>query len=587
MSINRIILFCMTKCSDLVTMKTKKYNGSLRSFLCTLLIPFYFFSSAYWSLIHFLVLCAIIATLEDAEKYPIESTKAKVKALLSYKSKNSLPKSVRYHSASHQLLQGLMYRAIQHWCCISFKIAPIEVDVLRHNTPKSILYCVAAISMVTINHNNPNSAVVLDNDAEENSPKNFTSSKSKRQLSSKAMEDFKKDIAFYYYKQACSYLEEVIFSEDEDTNLSVVAIQCYFCLSYIASLLRLPHEQRTWHCLACETLKNKVNDVKMSPALLQCWYRWYYIDAWVSIALNQESLLPDKLPFPITRPSRLEEAEQPQQQSAQRGCAAGRCFDGSDGTPVVDSQNQRHQQRYEPTSQHFTTCITPRSNCYMSYDTLYEFVIMAQFMRRFNRATRTGKLPYLYERINSETEAWWRTVKQPNIHLANCYHSMRIVVIFSLLQYHQALCPVVHFDLLLDGLHVTLEILQGLQELKLMCCDQSTYHHMFYAIHQTLKMILLIIRQHREFAPLETFAKQQFEMNLCILEGTDAFRDDLYQMRSIASTIEADMLQFGLNDDVVLDSKRSVRVFRAVITAKSVKKAKKSHDNSSGDDRQH
>jgi hypothetical protein len=290
-------------------------------------------------------------------------------------------------------------------------------------------------------------------------------------------------------------------------------------------------------------LKSKVDYIGVSPALRQCWYRWYYIDAWIAISLNQECLLPDRLPFQVRKPSR---------------------------TPITTTSTCMEAQQVQPNAKQDN-----RNCCIMSNDTLYEFVIMTQYMRQFNRTIQSGTLPLLYGTLTNEVASWWNTVKDSNLHLNICFYSMRLVVIFSLLQHDYK----VTMELLLDGLDITLEILKGLQDLKLMNCDLSTYHHMFFAIHKTLKGILFHIKQNVEFQCLEPFAKQQFEMNLCILEGTDAFRDDIYQMRSIGATIEADLYALGyIVDDVARSSKRSVLVFRAKITGNSVKKLKKSHD---------
>ncbi|KAG1223187.1 hypothetical protein G6F68_020417 [Rhizopus microsporus] len=46
----------------------------------------------------------------------------------------------------------LMYRAIQHWCCIGFKVAPISVDLIKdwRRAPQPIVYCIASISLVSL-----------------------------------------------------------------------------------------------------------------------------------------------------------------------------------------------------------------------------------------------------------------------------------------------------------------------------------------------------------------------------------------------------------------------------------------------------
>ncbi|RCI07129.1 hypothetical protein CU098_013919 [Rhizopus stolonifer] len=445
-------------------------------------------------------LCNLLALRvpNNANKRTTQSTKANIKqALLAYNT--SLPKSVRYLSASSELIENLMFRAIQNWCCISFKIVPIEIELLKHDTPKTILYCVAAITITSIN------------------PKNQS-----RQVEGKHNTDegFKKDVAYHFYQRARHYLKEVIFEDD----ISVTAIQCYFCLCYTANLLRLPLERRAWQHLACETLKSKVAYVQDSKPIRQCWYRWYYIDAWLAISLGQDCLLPDQLPF------RIEHQRQHRASHAYHGCM-------------------------------------------MSNDTLYDFAVMGQHIRRYTHAIRQGTLFYMYDALTTDMIAWWSNVNDQNLQLANCYYSLRLVLLFHLLHQDQYK---VTFDLLLDGLDNTLHLLQGLQDLKLRGCDQSTYHHMFFAIHSTLKKILVHIRGNPGFHCLEAFAKKQFEMNLCILEGTNAFVDDIYQMRSIGATIEAEMCELGFIDHDI-KGRKSQHVFRAEIMAKSAKKPKKSH----------
>lgn len=428
---------------------------------------------------------------------------ATTKALLAYKTKYTLPKSVQYHSAKSHLIENLMLRAIQHWCCISFKIVPIELELIKNDTPKCILYCVAAISMVTTT-----TAVTERNNKV-------------KKVYNKSAEGFKKDVGFYFYERAVSFLNEILFTEDEE--LSIVAIQCYFCLSYTANLLRLTSEQRTWHYLACDQLISKVNYINTSLALRQCWYRWYYIDAWIALSLNMECLLPDKLPFTTKRPTKA---------------------------TVIHNSN-----------------ITHGNCCIMSNDILYEFMLMTQFMRRFNRCIQSGTLVHYYDSLTIELEHWWKSLPENNLHLTICYHSMRLVILFSLLQ--QSHIYSVNEALLLDGLDMTLQILQGLQDLKLMKCDQSTYHHMFFAVHKTLKSILVHIKQKDQYKYLESIAKPQFEMNLCILEGTDAFINDIYSMRTIGSMIETDLISLGyIRNDEIANTKKLIHVFRATKTAR-------------------
>jgi hypothetical protein len=402
------------------------------------------------------------------------------------------------------------------------------------------------------------------------------SNNSVKKVYDKSAEGFKKDVGFYFYERAVHYLNEILFDgEQKDLSSSVVAIQCYFCLSYTANLLRLTNEQRTWHYLACVLLRNNVKYIDVSPALRQCWYRWYYIDAWIALALNMECLLPDKLPFATKRPTSISSSNKfasssSSSKNVKNNMAA--FTDQRDGTTVVSSIPNKESTNGatvtnnddDNDNKHDRNC------CIISNDTLYEFAIMTQYMRRYVRCIQSGTLPHCYDNLTYQLESWWANIRDYNLHLSICYYSMRIVVLFSLLQHSDIYY--VDVNLLLDGLNSTLEILQGLQELKLMKCDQSTYHHMFFAIHKTLKSIHAQIKSREEFKYLEPFAKQQFEMNLCILEGTDAFMNDIYGMRSVGTLIENDLYALGYIGDDVTNTKRSIHVFRTKSTKKRVKK---------------
>ncbi|KAI9483461.1 MAG: hypothetical protein EXX96DRAFT_558254 [Benjaminiella poitrasii] len=497
----------------------------------------------------------LIPTCQRSQRHrKIESTRyTKNKALMSYKSGSSLPKSIRYHSASAQLIEGLMLRAIQHWCCISFKVAPIELDMIqKKNTPKTILYCVAAISMIILNEQQlikPSNNHQHDKKAIKNV--------------NKATEDFKKDIAYYFYEKARHFLEEIIFQdeeEDDDANLLrfIIAIQCYFCLSYTANLLRLTTEHRTWHYFACVLLKSKAKYANSYSALKYYWYRWHYIDAWTAIITNQECLLPDQIPFEV------------------KEIVSG--IDGCDNSqmPIVCG-NQHHTTSLDYLVTPQSTVPQPQKqiSCYMPHSVQAQFVNLSQYMRKCNKAIRSNTLCTVYGPLTAEVERWWANQINPSLHLKICYFSMRLVVLFSLLQVDDYQ---ITFDLLLDGLEITLKTLQGLEEIKFMKCDLSTYHHMFYAIHQTLKVILLHIKRKEEYIQrLEKFAKQQFIMNLVILESLGVVNYDLYQMKSVAANIESDLYTLGYLDNIASQSKQSVHVFRAQITANSVKSQKRSH----------
>ncbi|KAI7908082.1 uncharacterized protein BX663DRAFT_20115 [Cokeromyces recurvatus] len=509
--------------------------------------PFNFSKVSY--LIHnFSDLCELLEINNLLPSHPhsliqqsVQSTKYLVsKARSTYEKRPSLPKPIRYHSASTRLTEGLIFRAIQHWCCISFKVAPIELSLLqKKNTPRTILYCVAAISMITINEQQP---TMISNGRQQ--PNNNT-------VNNKATEDFKRDSAYYFYKRACHYLEEFIFpdNEEEDLQLSIIAIQCYFCLSYTATLLRVTGEQHTWHYFASVLLKNKVKYADSSPILRNCWYRWYYIDAWLAISLNQECLLPDKIPFKIKEIS--------------AGINQNYHYDTT--FPNFNHfTTPHHVAQQEPTRQH--------NHCCTSQDSYLQFAYFSQYMRKYNRAIQSYTLSSTYDSLTAEVKRWWDNQLNPSLHLKLCYYSMHLVVLFSLLQQDNYQVTI---NLLLEALDLTLKILQGLDEIKIMKCDLSTYHHMFFAIHQTLKAILFHIKRKKTFILyLEKFAKQQLIFNLCILESIDIFNHDLYQMKSMVSNMKSDLYNLGCLDNVATQSQQLVYVFRAEIPAKSAKSAK-------------
>ncbi|KAI8994757.1 hypothetical protein BDB01DRAFT_773970 [Pilobolus umbonatus] len=436
---------------------------------------------------------------------------------ISFSQGKHLPKAVLYRSGSIHLIENLMLRAIENWCCISFKIIPIDVELIKKDTPRTILYCVAAISIVT--------TASSSNDSGSTDP---------------VIEDFKKDIAYYFYQQARRYLDEVLFPDDyiQDTEQSVIlSIQSHFCLSYVSNLLRLPNEHRTWHYLACHTLESKtplLSTQEITPRLVECWYRWYYIDAWIALSLERVCLLPDKLPFEMLKPAKC----------------------------VFKSNS--------PARIH-TSC------CAMSKETIYNFVIMTQYMRGFIRIIRAGTLIEFYEKVNKETEAWWDQIVASNsnqIHLALCYHSMRLILVYYLMQTISK-HPKMRIDkgLLVTGLDITLEILQLLNELKAMQCDQSTYYYMFFAIHKTLLYILHHIKSNREFSHLKSFAQQLSAMNLYILEGTNGYKHNIYAMKAMGQNMENDLKAYSVLEYSVRDhNQHTMHVFRKLDPKKGKRK---------------
>ncbi|KAG2190769.1 hypothetical protein INT46_000711 [Mucor plumbeus] len=374
-----------------------------------------------------------------------------------------VPPSVRLNIESSQILDMLMARAVQHWCCIGFKVAPISVDLIKNwrEAPQPIVYCIASISLVTF----------MDQQIQNNSL-------------------YFKQAAMVFYEQARNKLDDILFDD-----MQPLIIQSYFCLSYTSNLLRLYEQQRTWGGLASISLQHLTeNQLSKSKPLdnltLGCWFRWYYVDAWMCLSLNRECLLPDRVPW-IN-------------------------IDNIERLSLAKLKSDQHD--------------------------LYSFAYLTWYMRRYIRALHSGKIfinqqqkipSNYYYKITKDLTFWYSQLPKYNtiseLHLHLCYNSMRLVVLYQFLNPQQS--P--PHDILIDCLETNLELLQALQHLKTLGCDQSTYHHMFFAIHNTAKRIL-----QYETHQFETYAEEQLKINLMLLKSTQAYAHDVFQMKIYAQKIQ-------------------------------------------------
>ncbi|ORX51324.1 hypothetical protein DM01DRAFT_257469 [Hesseltinella vesiculosa] len=401
----------------------------------------------------------------------------------------SLPNKVRDTIESSYLLQSLMERAKNHWCCIGFKVAPVTIDAIQNwkSAPVPIVYCVASIALVTF----------LDHQADP---------------------AFVKTAAMAFYQEARQKMDDFLFDEDDDaghqyftdddddtmTPRNHMTIQSYFCLSYTSNLLRLYDQQRTWGSLASIALQLRTKDAMsgyspLPKPILLCFLRWYYVDAWMALTLRRETLVRDH--------------------------------------PPVDLQ--------------LALISDPE------HASLYHFATMTMFMRRYIHAMRNGQLmdpktqmpTFLYHQITEESQRWYAQLNRNNSgrrdeHLHICYNAMRLVVMFQFLHPKN---PPLDDGLVKDILETNLALLGSLQELSSLGCDQSTYHHMFFAIHNVACRIYLYYRHKRPsyrdgFSPIMSkwrkFSREQLRINLCLLKSTQAYANDVYQMRDYAKMIE-------------------------------------------------
>ncbi|KAI7891830.1 uncharacterized protein EV154DRAFT_506633 [Mucor mucedo] len=427
--------------------------------------------------------------IEDLDPLPTSSLRARAhqkkcnrwstteEDLINLSSTNfTVPPSVRLGVENSQMLDMLMHRAVQHWCCIGFKVAPVNISVIQNwrTAPRAIVYCIASISLVTF----------MDR---ENTSSQYS-----------------KQAAMVFYEQARNKMDDILFDD-----MQPMIIQSYFCLSYTSNLLRLYEQQRTWGGLASISLQHLAKKMPkpVDKLTLGCWFRWYYVDAWMCLTLNRDCLLPDIV-------------------------------------PLIDIKKMMQKS------------ITASDE-----DHAYSFAMLTHYMRRYIRALHSGKifsndqqkLPSLvYYQITGELTQWYdqlprySTIAQLHLHI--CYNSMRLVVLYQFLTPQQPPTQ----DVVIDCLQTNLELLQALQQLKDVGCDQSTYHHMFFAIHNTAKRIFQY--NQKQF---KGYAEEQLKINLMLLKSTQAYVHDVFKMKIYAEKIQDQFTRMKIytakvvKDDVV------------------------------------
>lgn len=417
-----------------------------------------------------------------------------------------IPASVRLDLETSQMLDAVMQRAITHWCCIGFKVAPMPLASVRNwrCAPAPIMYSIAAISLVSLSEGT---------NCDAHDRKTIQTAR------------FTKDVAMELYQRARRQVDDILF----ENTLDPVVIQCYFCLSYTSNLLRLYEQQRTWAGLAAIALRQRSTTVfkqasghmdGLDELTLLCWYRWYYIDAWMCLASDRDCLLPDDPPPPPLPRDR-----------------------------VAYSQDEETE---------------------FNRENLYSFAVLARYMRRFIRAIHSHALfdhnnqpSPLFYRIDYELHGWYDTLpsaeaQRPafkarqnspstafspphDIHLFLCYHAMRLVVLF---QFLQGMPPE---RILIDCLETNVLILQGLQHLKDIGCDQSTYHHMFLAIHSTARRVYHLTFVSKAYEKLRGYAINQLHMNLTLLRSTLAYVNDTFKLRVHAAKCQEEVNQLNLH----------------------------------------
>ncbi|KAI9278118.1 hypothetical protein BY458DRAFT_432466 [Sporodiniella umbellata] len=380
-----------------------------------------------------------------------------------------IPSHIRINVQNSGLLDVLIDQAVTHWCCFGFKIAPITVEMVKNwkRAPPAIVYCVASISLVTL----MKSSTTHERDTQAN-------------------QEHSKQIAMAFYEEARNKMDDVFFDD-----IQVHIIQSYFCLSYTSNLLRLYEQQRTWGGLASIALKNLSNRKKISSLALGCWFRWYYIDAWMCLTSNRDCLLQDDVPW-------------------------------------MDSNTIKIMSLTDDNSG------------------IYSFACLAYYMRRYIRMLHSDKTfaegsrtpSTQYYEITKSLIAWYSCLpgvdSSHKIHLHLCYHSVRLLILY---QFIRPKCPPL-MDILVDCLQTNLELLQALRQLKETGCDQSTYHHMFYAIHNVASRI-----HQYDMDSLSALSEEQLKMNFTLLKSTKAYTHDVFKMKLYAEKIQDQLITMNIS----------------------------------------
>ncbi|KAI9496302.1 hypothetical protein BDB00DRAFT_945169 [Zychaea mexicana] len=245
-----------------------------------------------------------------------------------------------------------------------------------------------------------------------------------------ASQSFIKQAAMVFYEQARHKMDDV-FVED----MQPMIIQAYFCLSYTSNLLRLYEQQRTWGGLASIALQQHTKDIAAGRPVdrmtMMCWLRWYYVDAWMCLTLNRECLLADDTPL-------------------QLAALSNNTNDDDDASLSLRPEN---------------------------FHGLFQFAALTQYMRMYIRAIRSGTIfqegttypSLLYQEITVQLKQWYAQQQHTENHFHLCYHAMRLVILFQFL--NPASSP--PQDILIDCLETNLALLQALQYLKEIGCDQT------------------------------------------------------------------------------------------------------------------
>ncbi|KAG2177590.1 hypothetical protein INT44_008102 [Umbelopsis vinacea] len=422
---------------------------------------------------------------------------------------NPIISPIQMKVSYEDIMDVIMGKAQKDWCCLAFKIAPLKIDVAKdwRSRPKPIVDGLAAITLATF-------------------------------IGKDCTEDFGMATAAAFYKQASNRMDVLFDSMNAD------AVLAYFCLSYASNLMRLYDQQKTWGSLASIALFHLTQTDKSGPNFQElirlCWCRWYYIDAWVGLSLNRPLFLRREHPMHIPTLTEMIEhntVTDPDTLNLFHFAALGgvirRAITGLKFRAFFDPNAPEGHVLPSKAYMDFT-------NDHRSWFALLQDATLSErsdigFVgpRKFNFKPKV------------------------DVHLHMSYHSIRLVILFQFLL-PNSLPP---DDMIFDSLDTISELLSGLQYLHEIGCDQSTYHHMFFAIHNAAK---IIYHYAENDASTRVIAREQMLLNNQLLRGTSAYENDLFKLRFYGEKIDSDFELLGIehaHEPLVDDF--SIQVFRA------------------------
>jgi hypothetical protein len=141
--------------------------------------------------------------------------------------------------------------------------------------------------------------------------------------------------------------------------------------------------------------------------------------------------------------------------------------------------------------------------------------------------------------------------------------------------------------MIIDTLETIFQLLSGLEYLNEIGCDQSTYHHMFFAIHNAAKRIIECCEEEED--SIKDIAREQIYLNNNLLRSAAAYENDLFKLRFYGDKIESDLEELGIeprNEALQTVEEYSIQVFRAGPIVKERPSRRKNYRSTTGKKKQ-